>query len=245
MKYGIFSDIHGNLSALKIVLSYLNGKGVESFICCGDIVGYGPHPNQCIDMIKGLDNKLVIVGNHDWAAVGMEDLCKFNMLAEMAILWTQKELSNENTEYLKNLEYRYVDNKFMVVHGSPRDPIDEYIFDEEILRENLSFLNKNICFVGHTHIPIYFEISEEERVATLPLNDGAIISFKDNNRYLINIGSVGQPRDGDCRACCGIYDSNSNSLEFTRLEYDIERTQRDMKNFNLPEFLIERLTLGR
>ncbi len=124
MKYGILSDIHSNLEALYVVLDYLNEQSVERYICCGDIVGYGPGPNECVEIVRKLENLLIVVGNHDWASLGLEDINTFRESARDAIKWTMEQLTDENKEYLKELPYREEGENFIVVHGSPRDPLD-------------------------------------------------------------------------------------------------------------------------
>lgn len=246
VKYGIISDIHGNLEALNVVLDYLKRvEKIERFICCGDIVGYGARPNECTEIIRQLRNCLVVAGNHDRGAVGLEDTSFFNRVALEAVEWTGRHLTEDNQNYLRALACEIEESSFMLVHGSPRDPINEYIFDERTFSANLSRINKNICFVGHTHVPLCFYSTPALGIRETLLDDGTVMEINPSYKYLINCGSVGQPRDGDPRASCGIYDGQRSSLKIRRIEYDIARTQEEIVNAGLPAALALRLGYGR
>ncbi len=247
MRYALISDIHSNLVALDEVKSYLNDEKVDAYICCGDIVGYGPWPNECVEIIKDLQKNsliFVVVGNHDWAALELEDLMKFNEDAREAIIWTKTELSEENKKYIKELPYLLDDEKFTVVHGSPRDPLDEYILGAAVFRHNLTYFKSNLCFVGHTHVPFYFYSDGAVRLGEKQIVGEVKILLEPAVRYMINIGSVGQPRDMDPRACLGIFDDEKKEVIIKRIRYDIKKTQEQMRKYNLPSFLIERLQWG-
>jgi len=246
MRYGIISDIHGNLEALKVVLDYLKQvEKIDRFICGGDIVGYGAKPNECIEIVRELDSCLTVAGNHDWAAIGLEDTSFFNPIAREAVEWTGRHLTEENRNYLRNLASGLKENDFMLVHGSPRDPINEYIFEQQTFLANLPEIKKNICFVGHTHVPLCFYAKDSQEIDEVPLNDGVVLGMQPLYKYLVNCGSVGQPRDGDPRACIGIYDEKEKSVTIRRLEYDIGRTQQEILSAGLPAALALRLMYGR
>ncbi|MFQ5867068.1 MAG: metallophosphoesterase family protein [bacterium] len=246
MKYGIISDIHGNLEALNVVLDYLKGVGkINRFICCGDIVGYGARPNECTEIIRELENCYTVAGNHDWGAIGLEDTSFFNPIALAAVEWTGRHLTGDNGNYLRNLGSEIEENNFMLVHGSPRDPINEYIFEEETFLANLPRIKKNICFVGHTHVPICFYTTSSQEIGRISLDDGTVLEINPSYKYLINCGSVGQPRDGDPRVSCGIYDEETNTLRIKRIEYDIAKTQEEILSAGLPTALALRLAYGR
>jgi predicted phosphodiesterase len=246
MRYGIICDIHSNSEALNVVLDYLERvEKIDRFICCGDIVGYGARPNECTEIIRQLKNCYTVAGNHDWGAVGLEDTSFFNPIALEAIEWTGRHLTEDNRNYLTSLASEIEENNFMVVHGSPRDPINEYIFEERTFLANLPKIKKNICFVGHTHVPLCFHATPSQEIGETLLADGTSLEINAPYKYLINCGSVGQPRDGDPRASCGIYDDKTNSIKIKRIKYDIISTQQEILSAGLPAALSLRLIYGR
>jgi len=218
--YGIIADIHSNLEALQAILPEL--RGVDQIICLGDIVGYGPNPNECLEVIR--QNRIVsIAGNHDRAAVGLMETVRFNDSARRAIEWTGAELTPANRKYLADLPLLLKFPDFQVVHGSLRSPLEEYIFGLKEALPTTERMSKNLLFVGHTHLPL---------------------CLKERGKEIINPGAVGQPRDGDPRASFGIYDSDKNLFTFCRAEYNIPPVQEKMKNAGLPLSLIERIRFG-
>ncbi|MEW6007378.1 MAG: metallophosphoesterase family protein [bacterium] len=237
MQYGIISDIHGNLEALLAVMPYLSE--VDKTIVLGDIVGYGPCPNECCEYVRKL-NPLVIAGNHDIAAVGKKDINWFNPYAREAIEWTQRNLTSENKEWLLSLPLKEKQNNFIFVHGSLRDYTDEYIFKEREAAESLSLLKDEILFIGHTHVPSCFFV-ENNSIQGNRLMEDEVIKLK--KRSIINPGSVGQPRDYIPKASFGIL--NNKEFKLFRIPYNIKRTQRFMRHEGLPEYLIKRLENGR
>ncbi|MEW6481917.1 MAG: metallophosphoesterase family protein [bacterium] len=237
MQYGIISDIHGNLEALLAVIPYLSK--VDKTIVLGDIVGYGPCPNECCEYVRKL-NPLVIAGNHDIAAVGKKDINWFNPYAREAIEWTQRNLSSENKEWLLSLPLRGKQSNFIFVHGSLRDYTDEYIFKEKEAGESLGLLKDEILFIGHTHVPSCFFV-ENNSIQGKYLMEDEVIKLK--KRSIINPGSVGQPRDYIPKASFGIV--NNKEFKLFRIPYNIKRTQRLMRQVGLPEYLIKRLENGR
>ncbi|MFH1784342.1 MAG: metallophosphoesterase [bacterium] len=247
MRYALISDIHSNLPALEAVLGHLEFQRIDAYICCGDIVGYGPWPNECVNIMKELAQKtklFMVVGNHDWAAVELEDISKFNEDARQAIIWTRGQLSPENKQYLKELPYILQEPAFTVVHGSPYDPLDEYVLDEKVFKRSLEYLKTELCFIGHTHKPFSFFAGAEMGIGGEALADEVMILLDDMARHMVNIGSVGQPRDSDARACFGIFDDQEKNIIIKRIEYDILKTQEKMKEYGLPVFLVERLNKG-
>jgi predicted phosphodiesterase len=248
LRYLILSDIHANLEAFEKCKALADGK-YEQVLCLGDLVGYGPDPNAVIAGIRGIA-RTIIRGNHDKACSGITDAEDFNALAKQATLWTRSELTPENLAFLRTLpEGPVMMDGFQMVHGSPGDE-DEYIFGPGQALPTLRGLVIQTVFFGHTHFQGGFMITpkgrfqsihcsskEEGLIASLPLEDGA--------RYLINPGSVGQPRDSDWRAAFAILDDHEHQVEYYRTSYDLPATQAKMQKAGLPEPLIRRLELGR
>jgi predicted phosphodiesterase len=248
MRYAIFSDVHSNLEALTTVLNFFKEKNVDECICCGDIVGYGPNPNECIELIRDIFRLNIVIGNHDAACCGLKDITWFNEYAKMAIIWTRKNLSEPNRMYLITLPkiLTLPEESITITHGSPREPIDEYLLEKDQFIQNLQYFTTKICFVGHSHVPVVFmhDLFTKVNAFAKPI-EGEKIKIQENFKYIINVGSVGQPRDFDPRACCAIYDTKNQEIEFFRLDYDFTKTQEKMYKYRLPFFLIERLAEGR
>ena len=245
MRYGVFSDVHSNLEALESVLSAFKKDRIQSFLCLGDIVGYGPNPNECVQKISGLKKVQATGGSHDYASVGMKEMTWFNDFAARALTWTKRHLKEENRNFLMRLP-RLVDSSlFTMAHGSPRDPIDEYLLSSRQYLDNLEFFRTPVCFIGHTHVPCVFYTDSLGVIQHKPLAEGETFKFDPQGKTIVNAGSVGQPRDGDSRACGLIYDTDKNEVKMVRREYDIPAVQAKMKQASLPLFLIERLSYGR
>jgi predicted phosphodiesterase len=243
MRYLIISDIHANLEALEAVLA--DAPSDLPIWCLGDIVGYGPNPNECIERLQDLGVEC-IVGNHDWAVMNKVDVRDFNPDAQTAVLWTQEQLTPENLKYLENLPLSLVKGQVTLVHGSPREPIWEYVLYPPIARLNFAYFTTLYCMVGHTHIPTLFrfrskdgqhacEMEQPVEGGPQPIGEG---------RLIINPGSVGQPRDGDSRASYAILDTEAWTFEYRRVEYDVARIQRLMQKEGLPQRNIVRLSYG-
>ncbi|HIE38962.1 MAG TPA: metallophosphoesterase [Anaerolineales bacterium] len=242
MRYLIISDIHANRPALEAVLK--DAGSFDKIWCLGDMVGYGPDPNECVERIQDFDH-ICLAGNHDWAALGRLNLENFNIDARMASAWTQQELNPATHEYLEALPTRVGQGDFTLVHGSPREPIWEYLLDAGLAAVNFRYFSTRFCIIGHTHIPIIFALDEvRDRCHTLipsytdPIPLGAY-------RMILNPGSVGQPRDGDPRASYAILDTDAGTWEPRRVSYPIEITQERMRARNMPRRLIRRLESGR
>ncbi len=250
MNYLILSDIHSNLEALQSVLLEIVYKKIDKYIILGDLVGYGASPNEVVNIIRKRDPKVIIRGNHDKFAAGLENGSDFNYIAHEAALWTQSVLNSENREYITNLQKGPVDidNLFYIVHGSPWDE-DHYIFESHEALTALSKLDKNIIFYGHTHIPIIWSFDENKRELEVIYiktdEDGKFrFSLSKDKRYLINPGSVGQPRDYNNKSSFAIFNSDSMIIDFFRINYDIGEAQRKILYAGLNKFLAERLAVG-
>ncbi|MEW6097249.1 MAG: metallophosphoesterase family protein [bacterium] len=242
MQYGIISDIHSNLEALMVVLEKL--KEVDKIICLGDIVGYGPLPNECIDEVRKLSG-VTIVGNHDLASIGWKEISWFNEYAQRAIIWTMDTLTKENKQYLSSLPEIVEEKDFIMVHGSLWDYTNEYITGVKKANKSFELLKeKNLLFVGHTHSPMLFLKKEYEPIYPIRLGDKDTIKVSTPDKLIVNVGAVGQPRDGDPRASFGIFDTDTMEIGIYRVSYDINKTQDLMRKEGLPEFLIERLAVG-
>jgi len=242
VRYLIISDVHANLTALQAVLA--DASEFDEIWCLGDLVGYGPNPNECVERLQDFSH-ISLAGNHDWAALGKLDLGNFNTDARIASMWTQTVLSPAVREYLNNLPTHIEQNGFYMVHASPREPIWEYILDANQAHANFEHFSAPIGLVGHTHIPIVFELDEQQQQCETkipPFPDPLTLG---PHRMIINPGSVGQPRDGDPRASYATLDSNEMIWEFHRVAYPVEITQERMRARGLPRRLIERLEMGR
>jgi predicted phosphodiesterase len=245
----IISDIHGNLEALQAVLKDIEARGVSEIYCLGDVVGYGPNPRECVDLVMRC--KVVLLGNHDQGAIFDPD--GFNPQAERAIFWTRAQLENlseprqireRRWEFLAERPRQVRENGFLYVHGSARYPLSEYVFPEDIYNmkkmERIFALVERYCFQGHTHVPGIFT----ENLQFLSPEDVNSQYKLDGRKTLCNVGSVGQPRDGDWRACYVMLDGET--INFIRVEYDVETTIRKVYEIDeLDNFLGDRLREGR
>jgi len=243
MKYLIMSDIHANLAAFEAVLDRVGD--FDKIWCLGDLVGYGPNPNECIEKLQEFDH-LCVAGNHDWAVLERLDLEDFNPDAQQASRWTQAQLTPDNWAYLESLPTTLIEEGFTLVHGSPRQPVWEYVLYPSIALPNFNHFGTQFCFIGHTHVPIVYRLVLEEfgefcELIQPPLNGPIPLGEK---RLITNPGSVGQPRDGDSRASCAILDLEHLTIEYWRIPYPIEKTQRRMEEVDLPARLISRLSFG-
>ena len=243
MRYAIIADIHANLAALRAVLDDIERTGgVEEIWCLGDVVGYGPDPHQCIELLRK-QNHVCVTGNHDMAATGKLDTAQFNPDAAAACHWTAKQLSAEDIQYLQSLPLVIQKDDFTLAHGSPREPIWEYLTSISSAKENFAYFQSQFCLVGHSHVPLAFRHNEDGSCSFSRLiPDNALALGR--NRLIINPGGVGQPRDGDPRASYAIYDSEAMTVRLYRVAYDISITQDRMVECGLPMRLITRLSYG-
>jgi predicted phosphodiesterase len=247
MRYLILSDVHANLTALDAALAAAEGQWQKA-VCLGDLVGYGPEPNEAIERIRSLGGS-VIRGNHDKAVSGLVDAEDFNPLARAATLWTRSHLLPANLEYLENLQRGPVTmDGLSIIHGAFHDE-DEYVFGPAQALEGLLDSPSPVTFFGHTHIQGGFTLREDQvTVQQIKVAEGklfASLPIEKGASYLLNPGSIGQPRDGDPRAAFAVADLDRQSVEFWRVPYDIEAVQNRMVHAGLPEPLILRLTVGR
>lgn len=240
MRYGIFSDTHSNLEAFESVLKAMEGERLDRYICAGDIVGYGADFSRCIELTKEITDD-VVCGNHDWGSVGLFDATHLNPRAKAAVEWTAGRLNEAEKEYLKGLKLIHEEDNFVVVHGSLHEPERfNYILDLSDAIENFYLMRKRLCFIGHTHSTVVFSKSGEDASYTRSPK----IKLAKDASYIVNVGSVGQPRDGDPRACYVVYDEDEDSLEIRRVTYNIGRAQNKILNAGLPASLAERLSVG-
>ncbi len=242
MRILVISDIHANLVALEAVIDAAGE--VDAIWNLGDTVGYGPKPGECIDRVIELGAHPSLAGNHDWAAIGRLQLDEFNPVARFATYWTKSKLTNEQIAYLEGLPDKILEDEWMLVHASPRHPIWEYVYSAKVARENFMLFDTPVCFLGHTHVQMYIsERMAEEGESPLQPEDGDELTI-DGSRFIVNPGSVGQPRDNNPFAAFAIYDTESRVVNFRRTEYDIVRTQMQMEEAGLPPPLITRIALG-
>ena len=242
MRYAIIADIHANLTAFEAVLDDMERRGgVDEIWCLGDIVGYGPDPHECIERLRQY-NHVCVAGNHDWGAIGKISTADFNPDAALACQWTAGQLNRKDIKYLEKLPPSIDKDTFKLVHGSPREPIWEYVISIGIARENFNFFQSPYCLVGHSHVPLVFR--EEDGACTssrLVDNIGLAVG---ESRLILNPGGVGQPRDGDPRASYAIYDSETRMVRLHRIPYDVAAVQDKMMEKGLPVRLAVRLQQG-
>lgn len=248
MRYAIISDIHANLEALLAVLGDAQPR-VDAFVCLGDIVGYNANPNECVRFIQDLC-RVVITGNHDQAATGSRPYDDFNLNARMAIDWTKRQLTPSNLAYLRRLPLTATFGYgCLAAHGSPRD-MDEYLLHYRPLQQNFAYLQDAMpdvryCFVGHTHIPMIWQCTSENDISLLEGIFSRPVVLDPVRRYIINPGSVGQPRHGDPAASYLLFDDETLTATFCFVPYDVATTQEKIYDALLPIPLAERLEVGR
>ena len=245
MRYIILSDLHANWEALEAVVQESRGLYVRA-LCLGDLVGYGADPNPVVDWVRA-NCALVVRGNHDKACTGQEDLEWFNPVARSAAMWTLENLSAENSEYVRGLpQGPLVEDAFQIVHGSPFDE-DEYVMAADEAGQAFTYLESRLAFFGHTHVQGGF-VWNHSRVETIhcgPRNARQEMEIDPDCAYLINPGSVGQPRDGNPRAGYALYDSDTRVVTYCRTPYDVDRAAQKIRDSGLPHILADRLSMGR
>jgi len=247
MRYLVLTDIHANLEALDAAIADARKHGYDRTLVLGDLVGYGADPNAVIERIRSLKPAAIVRGNHDKVACGLEQADGFNAVAKSAARWTMDVLIPEYREWLAALPEGPIDVDEMVqiCHGSPFDE-DAYIFDELDALRALKIASRPLCLFGHTHYPITFELSAEAFDSIGPAGAGeSVLAMAPGTKYLMNPGSVGQPRDGDPRAAYAIVDTTRSCVELMRLKYPVEEAQAKVIRAGLPEVLAQRLAVGR
>lgn len=235
-KIAILSDIHSNLEALEAVLQEIEKLQTKEIWCLGDLTGYGPEPNKCVQLAQE-KFAVCLLGNHDQGVLDKTCDWRFNPYAKAALAWTRKVTGEKNKDFLRKLKSKATLNDCLLVHGSPRSPCWEYILEEDTETQNFKSFEEQICFFGHTHIPLVLR-EDLKRIK------GSKINLVKDSRYLVNPGSVGQPRDYNPKASFLLFDNKKGVLEFKRVRYQINETQKKMEKVGLPKFLIERLSLG-
>lgn len=242
MRILVISDIHANLTAFSAVLE--DAKPYEGVWCLGDVVGYGPDPNECVERLRSLPGLKCVKGNHDAAILGEIDINAFNHEARLSLDWLASKLRVENRRWLSSLEEKLVFDNITLVHGSPRNPVWEYIMDVRTARDNMPEFTTGLCMVGHTHIPCIFQMTNESLESTRMFGMIPGVSFTLDGRVILNPGSVGQPRDHDPRASYMIFDTESGVWVNYRVAYDFKAVQDRIRAAGLPVRHASRLEAG-
>ena len=240
-KYAVISDVHSNAEALRSVLRDINKRQVPDIFFLGDAVGYGPEPNESVELLKS-ECKSIIAGNHDWGVLGLAETGSFNEYARIALAWTRGVLTPDNNEILRTamLKSEISEMDITLVHATPCEPEKwHYLLTLSEAEVNFKYINTDICFIGHSHRPFIIEMSPSGKLKT----NKQEMYKREGSRYIINAGSIGQPRDGDPRASYAIVEEGR--IELVRVPYDIQSTQKKMAEAGLPHMLIERLSYGR
>jgi len=245
MRIGILGDIHGNMEALSAVVDALEREAIDEWVQVGDIVGYGPEPSACIDRVREL-GCIVCMGNHDAAVLGLLDTSYFNNFARAAIQWTRARLRPQDFDYLRSLQLVVRRNDFTVVHGSLHMPEQfGYVISAVEALDSLALQQTRYCFVGHSHVPaVYMQRNGGVNDLTVVCDSEAEVETKAHDRILVNVGSVGQPRDEDPRAAYAVLDTETKVASIRRVAYDIPGVQAKIRRAGLPEMLAHRLSLG-
>ena len=240
MRYAIISDIHGNLEAFEAVVSAISKERVDELFSPGDIVGYGANPVECIALAKKLNIKTVL-GNNDAACNNLTDLDYFTERARNAVIWTLQKLSRSDMEFLKKLDLKFSNKYFSIVHGTLHEPQKfHYMTNSDVASDTFEIMKNPICFVGHSHIPGVAILSNGK----ITYVENQKIKLKNSEKLIVNAGSVGQPRDGDPRACYVIYDTDKKTIEFKRVKYDVAKAKKKILDAGLPASLGKRLEQG-
>jgi len=241
MKHLLFSDVHSNLEALEGLLAHISEEKPDKIFFLGDVVGYGANPSECLQTVADMAD-LCLAGNHDVAAAGILATTYFNPLAKEVIFWTQSQLSAEEIAYLKTLPVILQFPEFCLVHSSPWQPDQwNYIITKKDAADNFPYFSSSLCFIGHSHRAEIFILDQSEN-CRISLNEA--IEVKENYRYIVNVGSVGQPRDNNPQAAYCLYDDQKKYIQIHRFDYNIQKAQQKIIQADLPHFLAERLSLG-
>lgn len=242
MRVAVITDVHSNLVAMQACLA--DAGDFDDVWCLGDLVGYGPNPNECIDLLRRYRH-VCVAGNHDWAAIGKLPVDEFNSDAASAALWTRNQLSPDSLSYLQGLPTGETRGDWTLVHGSPRSPVWEYILSIDHAMANFPHFTTAYCLIGHSHLPLIFSLKDEEGAMCKLTHPTANSRWRlGRERLIVNPGSVGQPRDGVPEAAYALLDTQSGLLDFRRVAYDIGKTQARMRKVGLPTRLWARLSYG-
>ena len=241
MRVAVVSDIHANLHALEAVLAAIDGERVDAVWCLGDVVGYGPQPSRCCELVAAHAD-VALAGNHDLGVLGRLDLDDFSPEAARAARWTAGVLTADAREYLESLEPSAETAEAALFHASPRDPVWEYVLSPEVALAALEGASRPLVLVGHSHVALAIELEDDLSGGLAP--EGTEIELVAGARLLLNPGSVGQPRDGDPRAAWLLLDFTRRLASFRRADYPVQRTQEEILAAGLPESLAERLAVG-
>jgi diadenosine tetraphosphatase ApaH/serine/threonine PP2A family protein phosphatase len=241
LRYGIIADIHGNLEALEAAIQMLESRGVDAYLCTGDIVGYGANPQECVDRVREL-GAIVVAGNHDWAVANRLSLEFFNAYAQEAVYWTRSRLTDEDLAFLFGLPLIHEQDDLTLVHSTLEPPPEMfyYLLTPYDALNSLRILEQPVAFVGHSHVPVTFFLNDQVSFSLdmkIPLDRSV--------KAIVNTGSVGQPRDDDPRAAFGLFDTDENVVEILRAEYDVETAAQKILKAGLPEVLASRLHQGK
>ena len=240
MRYAVIADIHANLEAFEVVLADSKEQNCTHYCCVGDVVGYNANPKECLDIVRSMGMP-VVKGNHDEYCSSEEDLEGFNPHAAEAVNWTRKQLSKEDRQWLRDLKYVRLVASFSMVHATLDGPQRwGYVFDKLAAAASFTYQNTSVCFFGHTHVPVAF-------VRDSMVRGGTYSKFRvePGKKYFVNVGAVGQPRDGNPKAGYVVYDLNEGTIELRRLDYDITKAQKKIMEAGLPQRLADRLALGK
>ncbi|MFA6078863.1 MAG: metallophosphoesterase family protein [Candidatus Omnitrophota bacterium] len=242
MRYGVISDIHSNYEAFRAAVDALSKERIDAYLCLGDVIGYGADPHACLKLLQELKPKALVAGNHEWAVLGLTDISLFNADAREAVLWTRKVLTAEELEFLKTFELVHETRKFVLTHGTLDSPSEfGYMLSDADARRTMSLMKVPLCFVGHSHVGSIF-YSKADKVKYFA---GKSIEMEDRSKYVVNSGSIGQPRDFDPKASYVVYDDEKRTIELKRVKYDIKAAQEKILKVGLPDFLAYRLSTGR
>jgi predicted phosphodiesterase len=242
MRYGIFSDVHSNLEALEAVIEAYKREDIDKYLCAGDVVGYAANPKECIEKAKTLA-MITVAGNHDLASVDLFSTDYFNPAASKAISWTKHNLGNQDRYFLESLKLVYQNEDLTLVHGTLDNPQDfDYMLDGYTASKTFALIETRLCFIGHSHVAGIFIQDVKGRIDYREDNS---IGIKDGFRYIVNVGSVGQPRDGNPKAAYSIYDTDNKEVKIKRVSYDMEKAKKKIFEAGLPGSLGERLLLGK
>jgi predicted phosphodiesterase len=245
MRLMIFSDVHGNLEALQCVLKDAKNRNVHRMICLGDLVGYGPYPNECVEIVQSLKKCRCLAGNHDVAALWQTSPYGMSRAAQKAILWTMDQLNEKNKKYLAELPDRIDFSDMSFVHANPYNPRGwRYVTDRKYALRCFAATSCCNLFIGHSHKPLVITRKHFLSIDIQTVTGAIQMEVDKGKRRIINCGSVGQPRDGDPRSCYLIFDSRTQNLEFYRVQYDYKITVNALQNTDLPRSLSKRLLKG-